>query len=640
MIDETGQPDAGDWLSISQARFESGYWCGMRQPAMVVSVRVMQPRVEVAVLRRLDQLRAALFHRRLESAGRLDPVLARHPLLAPVSLFALDVLAEAGMPVMSGARALRLPVAGGQGWLLGLPAFRADVDAPRLALSLAVKVLNLLAASVPVSLDLLRSHLKEYARRYRPIAPSGVNTLNFLQAAHDLGIPWRHVANNVFQFGWGSRARWLDSSFTDETSNISARLARDKVACAKVLRVAGLPVPRHHLVTTPAQALDAARSLGYPVVVKPADQDGGRGVHAGLRTPEAVASAYVAAAKFSKRILVEQFIVGNDYRLQVCLGDVYWVVHRRPAYVVGDGASTVAALIERNNSLLQAEHDPSREQGFKPILADEEVERWLAWQGLALASVPAQGQSVRLRGAANVNLGGTREPVLAQAHPDNLALAARAAAVLRLDLAGIDLLLPDIRRSWRETGGGICEVNAQPQMSGHLQREILPRLVARKGRIPVVMLVGPAPLDALAVERGRLVEQLESLGVRLGWVDDGGAWVGDEAQCQAQDASGPGCSALLVDPRVDALVWHCTDWPSPLHGLPVDQVDLVVALGAEMLDRARSDSVLLAWVKRAGRLWRLNSDLDAARLADLCSRLVPCLSDGKTGKLGGGLDDA
>lgn len=626
-------------LAIGPARFELGYWCGMQQPAMVVSVQVLRPRVAASVLRRLDELRAALFPVSLNSADKLDPVLAGHALLAPVSLFALDVLAEAGMPVMSGARALRLPGTGGQGWLLGLPAFSADVDAPRLALGLVVKVLNLLAAPAAVSLDLLRSQLQKYVRRCSPAAPSGVNTLRFLQAAHDLGIPWRHVASNVFQFGWGSRARWLDSSFTDETPNISARLARDKVACAQVLRAAGLPVPRHRLVTTLAQAQQVAGALGYPVVVKPADQDGGRGVFAGLHTPEAVASAYAAAARFSKRILVEQFVEGSDYRLQVCLGDVYWVVHRRPAYVLGDGASTVMTLIERNNSQLQAEHDPSREQGLKPIVVDDEVERWLASQGLALASIPARGQSVRLRGAANVNLGGTREPVLAQAHPDNLALAARAAAVLRLDLAGIDLLVPDIRRSWRETGGAICEVNAQPQMSGHLQREILPRLVKDQGRIPIVMLVGPLSQDALAAGRFRLVEQLESLGVRLGWVDGGGAWVGAEAQGQAQYVGGVSCGVSLADPRVDVLVWHSADWPSPLRGPLVDQVDLIVVLGDEMLDRARSDSVLLAWVNRAGRLWRLNSDHDATRLADLFARLNSWLSERSTGKLGGP-DDA
>ena len=39
-----------------------------------------------------------------------------------------------------------------------------------------------------------------------------------------------------------------------------------------------------------------------------------------------------------------------------------------------------------------------------------------------------------------------------------------AAQAVRLDLAGVDIILPDPKRSWFETGALVCEINAQPAL--------------------------------------------------------------------------------------------------------------------------------------------------------------------------------
>lgn len=79
---------------------------------------------------------------------------------------------------------------------------------------------------------------------------------------------------------------------------------------------------------------------------------------------------------------------------------------------------------------------------------------------------------------------------LHEAHPDKLALAIRAAREVGLDFAGVDLLMPDIGRSWLETGATICEINAQPQCNPGVYADILRRLVETDGRIPVVGVLG------------------------------------------------------------------------------------------------------------------------------------------------------
>lgn len=621
-------------IDLNRSRFEPGYWAGMRQPAFVFDIRFTKDTIQRSTLEQYDQIVQTL----LPQGIRWDhpQIVAGHPLLRRLADSSMSILSAAGMPIMSGVNALPTPRQDGMHWLLGLSAVSADVLVPQWAIRWSIRLMRSLEDGRGTDIESLRQDLPTLIEASKRQAPAGVNTLRFLQAAHAEDIPWRHVANNVYQFGWGSRARWLDSTFTDETPRISAGLARDKQACVKLLREAGLPVPRHRLVGSEAQALEAAQALGYPVVVKAADLDGGRGVFVGLRDSRAVRKAYAAVRELSKLILVEQYVRGQDYRLQVCRGEVFWTVLRRPAYVIGDGQSTVEVLIRSTN--LERERppaDPFVEQGAKPIIIDDEVHDWLRHQGLTLASVPAAGQSVRLRGAANVSVGGTREAMLDQMHPDNRALAVRAARVLRLDLAGVDLLIPDIARSWRESGAAICEVNAQPQLSPHLHRSLLPRMVSQQGRIPVVGLLGRSA--DLALLRQRVVPLTSECGLRLGWVSadaialDNEAWplaidsVATASDADTVDHVAVAVRALLADPQVDALIWWMPAWPEAAQGLPFDKVDALIWLDDEAFATAAAVPANFS-----ARYWVVSEDnrSNVPRLAtaDLPRHLVALMS--------------
>jgi cyanophycin synthetase len=315
---------------------------------------------------------------------------------------------------------------------------------------------------------------------------------HFVAAAAELGVPWRRLRGQLIQLGQGANARWLESSWTDRTPVISSGLARNKQAAATVLRMNGLPVPDHHLAATADEALQQARGLGYPIVVKPSDRDGGEGVRAGLEDEIAVRAAFEEALKLSKRVLIEKHVPGRDYRLQVVDGEVHGVLERVPGGVVGNGVDTVKALLERQNHERRTALDDRRYLYAMDL--DDEARKLLARQGLDADSVPAAGQAVRLRSASNVASGGVPvELPLDRVHRDNLQLAVRAARVLRLDVAGIDLLAPDIGCSWLETGANICEVNAMPQMFTTMHKPMLRSLFkGGSGRIPVVIVIEAA----------------------------------------------------------------------------------------------------------------------------------------------------
>ena len=82
--------------------------------------------------------------------------------------------------------------------------------------------------------------------------------------------------------------------------------------------------------------------------------------------------------------------------------------------------------------------------------------------------MPQLGEVVVLRDTANLSTGGEAIDRTDEMHPDNVAVAERAARAIGLDIAGIDVIAPDLTRPFRETGGAIIEVNAAPGFRMHL----------------------------------------------------------------------------------------------------------------------------------------------------------------------------
>lgn len=439
--------------------------------------------------------------------------------------------------------------------------------------------------------------LSDLVQQLRNTAASSANTPRFISAAHQLGMPCFELPGRIVQFGYGSCARWLDSSFTDATPHISARLARYKVLTATFLRQAGIPVPEHVQVETQEAALDAAARLGYPVVVKPADKDGGEGVAAGLASADEVREAFRAVQKLSGQVLVEKHFEGRDYRLTVLHGEVIWAIERVPGGVTGDGARTVRQLLEQHNA------DPRRGQGvhalLKQVTLDDEAHAMLGRAGLDEHSIPGAGEFVRLRRTANVATGGTPVAVLEQVHPDNRRLAIRAAAALQLDLAGVDLLIPDITRSWRECGAVICEVNSQPSIgqttSAHLYGDILQQLVPGNGRIPITVVLGAGPDNTLNAE---LPSRLQDEGMTVGWLAAEGGTVGGEFVVEGSTAIFRGGRALMLDRRVKAAVICINHADALLKGLPFERFDLLVLAGTHVaLPQDQSDQPRGAFIR-------------------------------------------
>ena len=389
----------------------------------------------------------------------------------------------------------------------------------------------------------------------------------------------------MVQFGHGRWQQRIQATTTGRTSNIAVELASDKEETNSILRDLGLPVPEQRIVRSATEAVRAAGRIGYPVVVKPLAGNHGRGVSINLRTPDEVRVAYDKAREHGRTIVIESHIEGFDHRLLVINGELVAGAKRVPGHVVGDGKHTIEALVETVNE------DPRRGVGHEKVLTrlefDHQAERMLAKCGYDRNTVPEKGEVVYLRLTANLSTGGTAIDVTDIIHPDNREMAIRAINAIGLDIGGVDFLTRDISESYRDAGGGICEVNAGPGFRMHVApSEGTPRDVAgpvidmlfppdRPSRIPIAAITGT---NGKTTTARMLAHILKLSGHTVGLTSTDGVYIDGKLSVPG-DMTGPvSAQMILRDPSVDVAVMETARGGMLRSGLGFQECNVVACL--------------------------------------------------------------
>jgi cyanophycin synthetase len=243
--------------------------------------------------------------------------------------------------------------------------------------------------------------------------------------------------------------------------------AGNKLLVCSLLARFGIPVPRHIVIEVGEfeRALHMLRSSAVPLVVKPAaNTGGGAGVSTNVATPHRLRAAVAWARAYGSRVLVQEQVEGDCYRVLVMDGEVLDTVVRHPPSVIGDDISTVRQLMRHENEL-RREMGISRAQGL--IRFDLDLRNTLSSQGLNLDSRPPKGEVVVLKRVINDN--GTREnvPVNGCLSPAILETACKAVDVVGVRLAGVDIISRDPSVPLERSGGAVIEVNTNPGLYYH-----------------------------------------------------------------------------------------------------------------------------------------------------------------------------
>lgn len=366
------------------------------------------------------------------------------------------------------------------------------------------------------------------------------------------------VLPNFIQLGWGANAERFDMSFTGRTSWIADTLARDKWNAKRTLARAEITVPHAWVVHNAADAEYAAANL----------------------------AGWPAVVKPLNRLPDQA-----DNGVSTGIPDPEALSH---AFQRAARCSTGGVIVE--------EH------------IDGDDHRLLVVNGTFLAAVR--------RKILGGNRFGPIEDVTASVDPDNRALAERAARVIGLDIAGVDVLTPDISRPWHEAGGAVYGVCGQPDLGPHwiadpdrdLNGEVLDSVFAgRPSRIPTAAITGTngktttsEMLFNIWTAAGKVTGVCTTVAVRIG-----------NQRVTTKNLSGwPGARIILEDPGVEAAVFEMPRKGLLKFGHPCDRYDVAALLnvqddhiGADGIDTLEQMAELKAEVlERAGRAIVINAD--------------------------------
>lgn len=413
----------------------------------------------------------------------------------------------------------------------------------------------------------------------------GPSTKAIVEAARRRGVPVIPLkeGTSLIQLGTGKYQTRLMATISSETSCTAVDLAEDKGLCKELLEEAGIPIPRGSTVDSLREALEVAEHIGYPVVMKPHNGNHGKGVTLNVNEEKELVEAFKDASLYSPRIVVEKQVEGKNYRLLVIGGRMAAASERIPPSVIGDGASSVQDLIRKVNS------DPLRGEGHgKPltkIIVDSHVLRVLRKKGLTLESVLSCGETLLLRDNGNLSTGGQAEDVTDLVHPDNKYMVERAAKIVGLDIAGVDIMTEDISVPLQENQGAIIEINAAPGIRMHeypsrgkprKAGEAIVNMLfppGEKSRIPVISITGTNGKTTVTRMVSHLLKQK---GVTVGMTSTDGIYINDRCIIEG-DTTGPiSAQTILKDPTVEVAVLETARGGIIRGGLGYDSCDIAV----------------------------------------------------------------
>jgi cyanophycin synthetase len=462
-----------------------------------------------------------------------------------------------------------------------------EEEAGRYVARASVKLFEDLAAGLP--LEELQQTLAEDVQRLREIREDvrfGPSTGAIVQEAENRDIP--HIRLNtqsLVQLGYGVNQQRIQATVTGRTNMIAVDLASDKDATKKLLGSMGVPVPLGHLIVDEDEIEKTVARLGFPVVVKPLDANHGKGITVGLKTLEEVRAAFPLAKKYSRRVIIEQSLEGQDFRALVVNNRLIAVAERIPAHITGDGEHTIRELIDLTNQ------DPRRGYGHENVLTlinvDAQTESLIAAHGYTLETVLPAGEVFRLKTTANISTGGTAIDRTDEVHPFNVSLFERIARIIGLDVAGIDVVANDLSTPLTENGGGIIEVNAAPGFRMHLApSEGIARNVAEHvidmlfppgtpSRVPVIAITGT---NGKTTTTRLIAHVVKNSGFNVGFTTTEGIYIGNSL-IQPGDNTGPVSAQLVLkDPTVEIAVLETARGGIIRAGLGFDRCDIGVVM--------------------------------------------------------------
>lgn len=311
-----------------------------------------------------------------------------------------------------------------------------------------------------------------------------MSTIPILYAAHQKGLETTQtfvshgvdlyptsgkgsLINRYYTIGVGQKSAITVSAASSGDSHIAQKTQKDKWNTNNAVDRLRLPNAPWEVIKSEDDLEEILSRYEGKVVIKPVGLMGGSGVTTNITTLEHAKKAYRYAQEkinlkdrptWQTKIMIQKQVEGEDYRLLVIDGVLRVATKRIPAFVVGDGTSSIRELIEETNK------DPRRDiknpaHTLKPIQFDEMLDEYIEEQDLTLEYVPKKDEEIHVRKVASMSQGGITEDFTDKVHPQIKYLCESLASSLHAFVYGIDILCVDISKPLTIENGSFIEMN-------------------------------------------------------------------------------------------------------------------------------------------------------------------------------------
>ncbi|MBC7943300.1 hypothetical protein H7X68_02265 [Candidatus Saccharibacteria bacterium] len=275
------------------------------------------------------------------------------------------------------------------------------------------------------------------------------------------GIDVRHQLmgeNSFFAFQYNNKLRTMSGVSTDLSSSTARTICNNKDVTVLVADMLGYKMPATVIYDNDEKAIAFLNQYNQ-IVVKPADNAHGNGVTINVNSPTSLTQALQRAREYSRKggIILQQQVIGSDYRILVIDGTAIAVSQRTAASIVGDGIHTNAELIKIENKT-----NSKRGSNYEKPLNYIDVSAAQLFLGEKMQDIPEQGKENPVVGTANMGTGGKATNRTGQIPDTMIKEAERIVCDIGAFTCGVDFMYDNKKDEWF-----LIELNSSPSFGLH-----------------------------------------------------------------------------------------------------------------------------------------------------------------------------
>lgn len=263
---------------------------------------------------------------------------------------------------------------------------------------------------------------------------------------------------------------WISQRYMSGCSSYNSlavrKSCRSKEQARSVFEQSSIPHARGEIFFNPLSAIKFAKKHGFPLVVKPNVSGYSRGSYFPIENYKQLWKAIILAKMWWPTTVIEEYLLGKNYRVVVIDGQLMSVIQRFQPMVIGDGISTIAELIDTENTIREG---LGLLDCMYAITKDKRTIDYLARKGLTLTSIAPMGKTVDLYFRISLAPGGTVDVVDKATISDvNKALFLRVLTLFDANILGVDVIFSKgIETPYTDQECIFLEVNSRPYLKMH-----------------------------------------------------------------------------------------------------------------------------------------------------------------------------